>query len=432
MAISVDWGTSVITIPRADMEIVQSEPIEIRELDLDAFRLTLKDLEDDEAGMPFPDTHSHETTATMGGVTYARKIEILEPYTVTFEDGSYAVNLVGANSNVADRLNLNSVSVRAANSAGLVQIRQIETSSYNGEAVLDATNGSPGTGFPYGKLEKPVDTLADALTIASDRNLPTIRICCTGYTFEASDDISGMLIKGEYHDRTVLNLADGTTITNTHFYDVALTGYMGGQSCVVDKMCSLRSVTDLNANVYYSELSGTIKLALSGSYRHWINCWSNRHTSPPTLDFQETDQSLIMSDYSGNLKIANFTAGKLLLFLNAGDVEITSTCTGGTIELHGTGVLLDNSDGTIVSNYLTNPDNIADRVWDEAELEHSEEGSFGLALQNIRQIESGRWKIVSNQMIFYSDDGVTPLYTFDLKDSAGQPTEASPTERVPA
>lgn len=50
----------------------------------------------------------------------------------------------------------------------------------------------------------------------------------------------------------------------------------------------------------------------------------------------------------------------------------------------------------------------------------------------VRKIESGRWKIVSNQMIFYDDNGVDPLITFDLKDSIGQPTMADVFERIEA
>lgn len=124
MAITIDWGTRVITIPKADMTLVQSSPFEIRELDLDAFRLVLKNLEDSEEGIPCPDTHRHNTTVVLGGVTLARVIEIINGYTVTFEDGNYAVNATGANSNIADVLNLNQVSLRTFNSAGLQVVIQ--------------------------------------------------------------------------------------------------------------------------------------------------------------------------------------------------------------------------------------------------------------------------------------------------------------------
>jgi len=120
MAISVNWPTRIITVPKADTTLIQSSPTEIRELDIDDFRKALKDLEDDE-GMPFLDTHSHNTTVTVGGVTLARVVSIINGYTVTFEDGQYAVNLVGANSNLSDVTNVNQVSIRSANSAGLIE-----------------------------------------------------------------------------------------------------------------------------------------------------------------------------------------------------------------------------------------------------------------------------------------------------------------------
>ncbi len=121
MAITINYLTKVINVPKADMTLVQSVPSEIRELDIDDFRLTLRDLEDSAEGMLYQATHSHNTTVTVGGVTLARVVEIINGYTITFEDGQYAVNLVGANSNIADVTNVNQVSVRSANSAGLVE-----------------------------------------------------------------------------------------------------------------------------------------------------------------------------------------------------------------------------------------------------------------------------------------------------------------------
>jgi len=122
MAITVDWATKVINVYKVDMTLVSSVPFEIYELNINTFRLALKDLEDNIEGMPCLTTHNHNTIVTVGGVTLARVVEIINGYTVTFEDGSYAVNLVGANSNIADVTNLNSVSVRTANSAGLTEL----------------------------------------------------------------------------------------------------------------------------------------------------------------------------------------------------------------------------------------------------------------------------------------------------------------------
>ncbi len=121
MAVSINWATKVITIPQADLTPVSGS---LFELDVDAFRLELKDIEDSEDGMNFPDTHRHNTTVTLGGATYARTFEIINGYTVTFEDvGSpYRVRCIGANHNISDVQNLNDVSLIIGNSAGLIQI----------------------------------------------------------------------------------------------------------------------------------------------------------------------------------------------------------------------------------------------------------------------------------------------------------------------
>jgi hypothetical protein len=116
---SINWATKVISVPKTDLTLVSPG---VYEHDLDAFRLQLKDIEDSQEGIVFPDTHRHNTTVVLSGVTYARVLEIINGYTVTYEDGQYAVNLVGANNNIPDVMNVNQVSVRASNSAGMIVV----------------------------------------------------------------------------------------------------------------------------------------------------------------------------------------------------------------------------------------------------------------------------------------------------------------------
>lgn len=118
--ITVDWDTGEIFVPKSETTLVQSSPIEVRELSITDFHNTLRDLEDDEEGMVFPFTHNYVASINVGGVGLAQVMEIVAPYTVTFEDGQWAVNLTGGNSNIADKVNINNVGVRTANSAGLV------------------------------------------------------------------------------------------------------------------------------------------------------------------------------------------------------------------------------------------------------------------------------------------------------------------------
>lgn len=120
MALSINWSTKVITVPQADLTSLGGSNYE---LDIDAFRLELKDIEDSDEGMAYPYTHNHVAPISVGGTSLARVVEIVNGYTVTFQDvGSpYIVNLTGANSNISDVANLNNVSIRSQNSGGLVQ-----------------------------------------------------------------------------------------------------------------------------------------------------------------------------------------------------------------------------------------------------------------------------------------------------------------------
>lgn len=160
--ITVYWGTRIIFVPKSEMTLIQQTPTEIRELNINTFRLALKDLEDNADGMIFPNTHSHNTEVSLGGVTFARLIEIINDYTVTFEDGNYAVNLVGANSNIGDRVNVNRVSVRSSNSAGLIVQTQviggIGTVQEVQEAVWSASLSSTDPGTTGDKLKQSLTT----------------------------------------------------------------------------------------------------------------------------------------------------------------------------------------------------------------------------------------------------------------------------------
>lgn len=121
MAITISWGTKVINVPKADLTLIDSGPPEIRELNIDDFRKTLNSLQDDEDGMPFDTTHVHTPPLTISGVTLARAVEIINGYTVEFENLQYSVNIVGGNSNLSDVKVQNQVSVNTSNSAGLVE-----------------------------------------------------------------------------------------------------------------------------------------------------------------------------------------------------------------------------------------------------------------------------------------------------------------------
>lgn len=119
MALSVNCATKVIYVPKADLTLVSGS---LYELDVDQFRKDLKDWEDGDIGMAMPDTHRHNTTVTLSGVNYARTFEIINGYTVEFENGNYSVRCKNANHNIADVKVVNSVSLIIGNAAGLITV----------------------------------------------------------------------------------------------------------------------------------------------------------------------------------------------------------------------------------------------------------------------------------------------------------------------
>lgn len=134
MAISVDWPARDIYVPQSYLTLISGSKYE---LDVDQFRLDLKDLEDDSEGMPYPDTHRHNTEVTLSGTTYARSVEIINSYTVTFETGAYQVLCTGANHNIGDVMtNTTGPSLIINNAAGLIV-------GGGGECAVAMINGVP-------------------------------------------------------------------------------------------------------------------------------------------------------------------------------------------------------------------------------------------------------------------------------------------------
>lgn len=123
MTISVNHLTKVISIPKSDTTFLSTNALtgyEVRSYDEYQLMRELASYLDSEDGVALPSAFTHATQVTISGVVYARSLSFLAPYTVTFENGSYQVKLVGGtNNNMLDVLNPNNVSVIPANSAGL-------------------------------------------------------------------------------------------------------------------------------------------------------------------------------------------------------------------------------------------------------------------------------------------------------------------------
>jgi hypothetical protein len=357
MSISVNWSTKVITIPKSDLTLVQSTPNEIYELNLNELRYWLHDEQDSIEGIINPEIFTHNTEVELGGITFARVIRIINGYTITFENGLYAVNLIGANSNVADITNVNSVSVRPYNSAGLISSPDIEYSSFNERVTIDVVNGTSGTLFPKGTMREPVNNLADAKIIAEYRGFETIFVI-GDITFSGTDNIDGFTIIGQNATKSHFILTNGLSSVGCEFVSANIDGVLDGNSTI--DSCIVEDLTYIEGVIRNSILKGTITLA-GNTTTNIINCHDGiAGDDKPIIDMGGEGQGLTVGGYSGELELRNKTGtDKVSIDLVSGEVVLDSTVTNGEIDIRGVGRLIDNSTGSAVVkwNALISNDN---------------------------------------------------------------------------
>lgn len=123
MAYAYNYATLTITVPQADLTPVSGT---LFDLDTKVFKETVADEQDSARGMPYIVAIRHNTEVTVAGTTFARTIELINGWSLTFEDGTYTVRLVGSNNNLFDVangiLNQNQVQIISQNSAGLITV----------------------------------------------------------------------------------------------------------------------------------------------------------------------------------------------------------------------------------------------------------------------------------------------------------------------
>ena len=345
MTVSIDWSTYVISVPSGDLTHIQSVPTIIKEMDIDWFRLQLKDIEDSEEGMVFPNTHSHNTEVSLGGLTYARVVEILDPYTITFQDGQYAVNLVGANSNIGDKVNVNQVSVRSNNSAGMISSPEIQYSSFQNRVTIDVDNGRAGTVYPVGTPTDPVNNLSDALFIAEYRGFQELFLLSdivipSGYT------ISEYNIKSD--NFAMVTVESGVIQVNTDYEKVSLYGEMGGFWNVLTD-CWVYDITRFSGWMRggsFSKIALSEYTAFGGDFGglNYFDDLVAMYPGIPAEIIMNTDTQISMTDCSENVTIKSATSGCILnCTLTGGSLNIDSSCTGGDITITGVGDVTNNS-----------------------------------------------------------------------------------------
>lgn len=381
MAISIDWGTQIIDVPKSATTLVQASPVEIRELNINDFRLTLKDLEDNVDGIPHLRTHNHNTEVLLGGIVYARVVEIINGYTITFEDGNYAVNLVGANSNIGDVVNLNSVSIRSSNSAGLISNQAIEYASFNGGVTVDAINGTTGTVFPRGTPQLPVNNIPDAILISEVRGFRNIYII-GDFTFVSGYTLNDYRIYGESPFESKLSFSASSIVNEIKVFDATVQGFFDGITNF--NKCIILNINNVTGRFEECELSGDILLGAGSGQTSFIHCEDglSSDTGLPVIDFNGSNNSVIIREYHGDIALHNKSTPESveINMSTGGHVLLENTITNGNIRVTGIAEVTDNTTGSTIvdTSQVIYPDHVQLAAFNEYVYLSPLEGSAGV------------------------------------------------------
>jgi len=374
MAITVDWAVSPyeVLVPRADMTLIQSNPTEIRQLDADVFHKALRDIEvtaDGRAG--WGRTHDYNATVLLSGVTYALVMEVLAPYTITFEDGLYNVNIVGGNTNIPDRVNKNQVGVNTANSAGLVDLDTLVSGAYQGKTVVSPTKGQAGTDKPIGTFQKPSNNMLDALAISVIEGTPSF-LFLENMTLN-EDFSSGYSFIGD-NPNNVLTINSIANVSTCSITNLTLQGELDGLNTV--RECALLNCTSVSGFIFQCSMLATITFIGNTQIMQSFSLYA-------TLDLTLAT-SIVVRDHNGGLEITGMQSGDNTFGGAEGVITIASTCVGGTIHIQGEWQdIIDNSGPgcTVLDERkaISQPtiDSITSQVWQEPVTNLTTSGSIG-------------------------------------------------------
>lgn len=344
MAITVDWGNKIVSVPQSFLTLVGGS---VYTLDTESFKIAINDLEDSEQGMLHPQIINHSTKVSLGGIEYARVVEFINGYTITFENGSYVVNLVGSNNNILDVTNLNNVQVRSNNSAGLINVAEVQAQMYDDKVSVDVTSSNSGTLYPIGTPLKPVNNIPDAIAIAASKGYTSLQII-GDITVGNGDDVSGMTLIGQNPVRTTITINADALTQGCEILNAEVTGNLDGGTIL--RECVISDLNYINGFVYNCMLNpGTISLGGSDT-AHFLNCYSGvPGVGTPCIDMDGAgaeDTPLAMRGYNGGICLEQKTGtAACSIDLASGQVRIADTCTTGSVVVRGDGKVVRNEDG---------------------------------------------------------------------------------------
>lgn len=324
MSYSIDWITKIVVIPASDMVLVSAN---YYSLDLSLFHKEIRRLEWTEGLWAIQVLEHTNSKPSFAGASYAAFDEIINGYTVQFEAGIERVDLVGSNNNIIDVLIYSGAGVVPTNSAGLQDLSTLLASAYGGQVVVDPLKGQDGTSVPVGTYNKPVKTMADALTIADRIGVKNLLLTRNMIVYE---DLSA-----EFHligdsPFNVITCDPIASLAGCSLEKLSVEGELDGLNVLT--RCSLRNVTGVSGHL--EKCAFTAEIDLVGE-TYIYECYS-QVAGLGFFGVKIHSHTLVVRDFHGSIQVSQVTGGTHSIEINGGRLVIdTATCTGGTIYARG-------------------------------------------------------------------------------------------------
>jgi len=237
--------------------------------------------------------------------------------------------------------------------------------SYGDRVYFDEDLGIAGTAYPVGTAGTPSDVIADVITICAAHNIRVISVhgaltlgaimehyTFTGFTHE---DVADILSLGGQD-------VDGSLVEN-----LIVTGAQGGTGFLTLVRCIAFALTLFNGRMEDCDLYGSAMSFADGGFIDLNNCQAihgvvtvtvqapsrgsiKQYSGNLTLTAQDGGVMFVRG-FKGDLIIDLMTGGTNDIVMNGGTITINANCTGGTVNIYGNAVVIDNSGGTTVNDY---------------------------------------------------------------------------------
>ncbi len=302
----------------------------------------------------------------------------------------------------------------------------------NGAIWIDTVNGTAGTtDFENGTVENPVDSIADANTLAASLGITRFVVNPgSSITFAAAQE--DQVFMG-FNWTLALN---GQSISGSRIVGAVVSGTATGATQPVFDKCDVGNVTLPGVHLENCGLTGTLTVSAADDYL-LDDCHSNVPSNGDAIiDFAAAAASSIhLTRWCGGLDIRNMgqVGADLLHVMGWGDITLNANCVGGTLDIHGDWDITDNSiTVTVVQTSAYNAGNVNAEVVDALNVDtYAEPGqgalpvsaSMRLKLDYVYKYLRNLKKQNANTFELYDDAGAVVDQKATVSDAAGTSTK---------